>query len=104
MHVLVPEHAHVQARKAALDSRMPFKVYMGHLMSAAQPISIEPSVSGPGQGSTQTAGPNSETSSTVLDISAPITEAAASVAAPVPDEPETIDPASASDSEFAIFM
>jgi hypothetical protein len=41
IHVLVPEDAHLQARRAALESRMPFRIYMGHLMSAAQPIFID---------------------------------------------------------------
>ena len=42
LHVLVPEAAHMQARMAAIASRVPFKVFMAHLMLSATPIEVGP--------------------------------------------------------------
>ena len=41
LHVVVPEEAHHQARRAAVDSRMSFKKYMARLMLSAQPFARE---------------------------------------------------------------
>ena len=38
LHVLVPEEAHLHARRAALDSRLSFKAFMARLLLAAKPI------------------------------------------------------------------
>ncbi len=38
LHILIPEAAHMQARMAALASRVPFKVFMAQLMLSATPI------------------------------------------------------------------
>ena len=76
LHVLVPEAAHMQARMAAIASRLPFRTFMAHLMMSATPIEAPPSYPNLASCSYLPSYPNPDSASTSYSNSASVSDSA----------------------------